>query len=358
MTALPQPALPPTAPAESPAVLRVGLDLGYHRTVFQGARGLPDLLVPRTTSLPTLVGRPVDDEGKDVDVVIGSSILDLSRKLRIYHPLRAGDAEVTKDFAAALRCRIDPNGDRELWGLVSCPYAQGSKERELLRLLASELFDRTKLMDPAVLMATSFGSHEAARSSLWIDVGARAVRLAAIFGGSPEPSETCVVAGGGHAITERLQKLLLSRYPDLFVSDLTTDRILMQLGHVAPAAPSCRVRLRFRGLRRSLDVAALVKAACEPLVEEILGGLRTVFSACPSDSVEDLFACVVVVGGGSRIAGLAERLRLEMEREFGHQPRLRFPEDPTALIANGALRWAFFLREEEWEIPLFVLGGR
>ena len=47
-----------------------------------------------------------------------------------------------------------------------------------------------------------------------------------------------------------------------------------------------------------------------------------------------------------------------LEQSFELLKTYKPADDPTALIANGGLRWAFFLREEDWEIPLFVLGER
>jgi actin-related protein len=79
-------------------------------------------------------------------------------------------------------------------------------------------------------------------------------------------------------------------------------------------------------------------------------------AAAPSDIVEDLLGHVVVVGAGARMSGLKDRLAEEMRREFGTTATVRIPADPTVLVANGALRWAHFLQDEEWEIPLFSLA--
>ena len=113
------------------------------------------------------------------------------------------------------------------------------------------------------------------------------------------------------------------------------------------------LRVLFEGTEQTIDVAPILRRACEPFVKDVLEGLRRIVQLCPSDSIEESFRNIVVAGGGARIAGIGERLQREVRAEFGEEAVVRTPEDPTVLVANGALRWAHFLADEEWEIPLF-----
>ena len=340
----------------SSRVLRVGMDIGSHTTVYQMAQRLGDLLVPRTHRVPTLLAysdEPGDSRGS---LVVGDEALARKHEMNLVHPLQADESSVLGDFAGALRSSMDPDGNKELWGVINCPQGIPFEELKRIRLLANHIFDRTSLLDPALLMATSFGSQEVARNSIWIDLGATSVRVSPVHGGSPAPGETRVVPGGGDAIDARLEEGLRKRYPDLLLSAVTINRIKECFAHLAPESRPASLRVWFEGREKVIDIASIVRRACEPLVDSVLEGLRSVLGSSPSDSVEELLENIIVVGGGARMMGIGDRLREECRREFGQRTSLRIPEDPTVLVANGGLRWAHFLREEEWEIPLFLFA--
>jgi rod shape-determining protein MreB len=331
-------------------IIRVGLDVGYHTTVFQAASRLGDLLVPRTRCIPTwLAYRGGDGEPP----LLGTDALSARGLAPLVHPLDSDDIRALRDFSEGLRRIIDPVGDKELWAVLSCPRGSTLDDVKRVRIVSSQIFDRTSLLDPALLMATSFGSHEVARHSIWIDLGATSVRVAPVHGGSPDPGETRIVPGGGNAVDRRLAEALSKRYPGLVLSRVTVTQIKDRFAHVRPADRSAKLRIVFDGEMQRIEVGSVVNRACEPLVGEVLEGLRRVLESCPSDSTEEMLSNVILAGGGARMPGLEERLRDELRQEFGQVSNVRVPEDPLVLAANGALRWAHFLREEEWEIPLF-----
>lgn len=345
--------LPPASPRGDEKVLRVGLDIGFQSTVFQTARRLSDLFVPKTHRIPTWIAYTDQRWNGGESFLIGEQALFCRHELPLVHPLDSGDPNALRDFASGLRKVIDPAGKRELWGVVNCPAGATSEDLKNIRLVANQIFERTCLLDPALLMATSYGCQEVARNSIWIDLGATSVRVALIHGGSPEPGKTMVVSGGGNSIDARIRETMGKRFPDLLLTKVTVNQLKERFAQVPPANLSCKLRVLFQGTEKMIDVAPILRRACEPIVKDVIEGLRRVLQVCPSDSIEELFGNIVVAGGGARMAGIGDRLREEVRSEFGHQAILRFPADPTVLVANGALRWAHFLEEEEWEIPLF-----
>jgi actin-like ATPase involved in cell morphogenesis len=334
-------------------VLRVGLDLGSHTTCFQLSSGLGELLVPKTFRLPTLIAYgPEGPSGKKV--YVGEDALARRHELEIVNPLRTDRPEVIADFASALRALMDPDGKRELWGVVNCPQTGTPDDVRLTRSVAHQVFDRMSLLDPALLMATGFGSQEVARGSIWIDAGARAVRVAVVNGGAPQTRETAVIPGGGDAVSARLRDALNRRYPGLVVTGVTADAIKEKFAHVEPAERPARIEVSFRQETMPLDIAATIRHVCEPLAADILKALRRVIEECTSDRVEGLASNIVLAGGCAHMPGLAERMRLELRREFIRSASVRTIDDPKVLVTNGALRWAHLLGEEEWEFPVFL----
>jgi len=333
--------------------LRVGLDIGHHTTVFQVASRLEEALLPRTYVIPSVVAYPGGRLGDPRTLLVGNEALLARDRCELIHPLDSGNARALKDFTAYLRQLMDPTGRREIWGVVSCMQAASPEEEKRVRALANEIFDRTSLLDPALLMATAYGCQDVARNSLWIDVGARSIRVTLIHGGSPETSDSIVIEGGGNALDERLQRAIHKRYPDLELTLLTVRQIKERLGYVAPASRPCKLVVSYDGTALELDIAPIVERACEPLVEQILEGMWQVLPRVSSDSAEELLGNIILAGGGAAIRGLRERLQMEVRRAHGSSANVRIADRTATLVANGAIRWAYFLKEEDWEIPVF-----
>jgi rod shape-determining protein MreB len=334
-------------------ILRVGLDIGFQTTVFQSANRLSELFLPKTHRIPTWLAYTDKGPGPREGILIGEQALFCRHELPLVHPIESGNPDALRDFADALRAAIDPDDNKELWGVVNCPPAALSEDLKNLRLVANQIFDRTCFLDSALLMATSFGCQEVARNSIWIDLGATSVRVALIQGGSPEPGKIMVVPGGGNLVDARIRETMGKRFPDLLLTQVTINQLKERFAHVSPVDFPCMLRVLFEGTEQTIDVAPILRRACDPIVKDVLEGLRRLLQLCPSDSVEELFGNIVVAGGGARIAGVGERLREEVRSEFGEEAIVRIPEDPTVLVANGALRWAHFLEDDEWGIPLF-----
>jgi len=326
-------------------IVRVGLDAGSHDMVLQSANRLGDLVTPTTRRLRSLVALV----GDPAELLVGHEAVENRHETAPFHPLDVADTALLERLGDRLRAKLDPSGDKELWAVIN----SGSEQLKRIRVIAHHIFDRVCFLDPALLMATSFGSNEVARHSIWIDLGTNSIRVAPVHGGSPEPGERVVVPGGGRAVDERLKDALQKRFPDLMLSGVTVTSIKERFAHVQPEELPCKLRISFRGSEQVIDIGTHVRCACEPLVGEILDGLRSVVASCPSDSIEEMLGNIIVVGGCANMRGIETRLCEEVRAHFGHDSRVRLPEDPTTLIANGALRWAHFLREDQWGVPLF-----
>ena len=338
------------------AAIRVGLDIGHHETVLQRVVIAGDLLQPQTLRLPTIVACEYDTTGTLLETYCGEDALALRHELELVHPLLTDDPHARGAFASVLHGMIAPRG-APIWGVVNLPQGAETREVAAVRSIAHEVFDRTKLLDGALLMATSYGSRQVARNSIWIDVGATSVRVSAVTGGTPESGKSMLVLGGMRGVATRLNEGLSSRFPDLPLTAVTAQRLVEHFAYVEPSVAECRLRICFRDAEKTVDIEKLVRRATAPLVEQILEGLRRVVATCPSDSIEEVLGNIFLAGGGSRVNGLSERLLAEVRREFGRLAKVTVPDRPRTLIANGALRWTELLADDDWEIPLFTVSA-
>jgi len=96
----------------------------------------------------------------------------------------------------------------------------------------------------------------------------------------------------------------------------------------------------------------IVRDACEEIIPDILKGVKELLRRCDSDSIEHVMANIILTGGGSQIHGLCERVQ-EMLREDGYDSATTVrPADYKRLVANGALKIAENVRDDQWQVPM------
>lgn len=320
-------------------VLHVGLDVGFHTTVFQVGKPVDENL-PSPRSLPTCLAYGEPQDGAR-ETLVGELAVERRHKYRVIHPLTWRNPRALFDFAQALRRAMDPSYRHELRGVVNLPQGATVEQLRGIRALANEIFDRTRLVDGATLMAVNSDAAEIHHPTTWVDIGANSVRVTRVAGGNTEGSETFVVPGGASAVRKRLRIELLRRFAHQPFSDLTVRRIQERFGHVRPASLDCQLHVAGEGHGSSEDIGSLITRACESLVEDVFTGLCQV-----PDALRD----VRVAGAAAAMPGLGERLSRCLRDEFGRKVGLRVAEDPGTLVATGALRWAYRLDEEEWGV--------
>lgn len=338
---------------------RIGLDLG----AFETRLTLPDASASwgyRTLSVPTLLSYSRQEAEPVRFSCIGEKAIARRDHMRLVHPFRSGlegRALILRDFAHHLRETFERRGEPAPWGVVNCSAAASEDEKAMKRAVANELFERVLFVDDTFLLAVGLASQEMAKHSIILDIGSTSIRAALMHGETPSPDERVEVPSGGARVDEALRRSLSLRYPELLVTSWTLSRLKEELAFVAPVRRRCVLRIEFRGKVKAVDITDIVEEASSSSVRPVLKAAREILAACPSDEVEAFQRNILLAGGGAEMPGIAERVESELRADGFELARIRKPDRPRLLVAEGAFRWAQLLRQDQWSIPLFSFAG-
>jgi hypothetical protein len=350
----------PFRPVRSSCSWKAGIVFGGSTTVYQeifARRGSPAR--PDCRVLPTLVAYPKKGtfcDGRGVRVEIGDAAesrrdqYDAVAPLSIRPPRRA---VAILDFVEGLRRETQALRLGRPWGVVACPSGADAEKMGELRHMGAELFERLLVVDEALLATVGILQDPVGRHAMVVDLGKTSVRASLVSGRAPGADERFEMAGGGDAVDARLKALLLERYPDLALTDLTIARLKESLGFVAPARRTAVVELVLGGSRRRLDITEIVGRACEGLVDDAVEAIRQAIARCPSDGVEAFLGSIFLMGGGAEMPGMPQRIQAELEAEGLEDAVVHSVANPRTISALGALKWALVTPDEAWEVPLF-----
>lgn len=335
---------------------RLGLDLGNLETRFalppkDGTEG------PRFLSVPSVLSYSSPEAEPIRFCCVGERALERRDHLRMIHPLRVGAAgdetHVLRDYALKLRDLFQKRSEPAPWGVVGQSAASTDAENDAKRAVAGELFERFLFVDDMFLIAVAMASHEIRQHSIIIDVGHTSIRAALMHGVAPVPEERAEVAFGGEQMNRAYREAFALRYPELMLTDPTIEKIRGCFAFVAPSRRRCLLEIKCRGAVKTVDVTDVVEDASVALLRPILRAARDTLALCPSDEIESFQRNVLLVGGGARMLGIAERVEAELRADGFDLVRVSVPESPELAVARGAYVWAQSLDDDAWSIPLF-----
>ena len=345
----------------------IGLDLGKFETRMAlpaGCNGEAETVF----RMPTMLGYS-RVEAELFFSCVGERALERRDHLRLVNPLGSDsttDGDVTederrsmlRDFAEHLREVYKGRYTSTPWAVVNRASGSSAEENATKRAIANELFERVLFADDALLLALGVIDEPFHPCSIIVDVGSNSTRAVLMYGEAPKPEHCAVVPFGGDDVDEVLRSKILERYPELLLTTPTLNQLTRQLAFVTPVERKALLKIRFQGHARALEISEIVNEACSTIVAPIMKVIQKVLGVCPSDEAERFLENIILVGGGGAIAGLPERVELELSRDGFQKPRVRTPENPTHLIARGAARWATMVPENQWTIPLFSFAGK
>ncbi len=354
--------LPEFRPVPTSCRWKMGLDLGLRTTVCQELyvrQGEPIRPVSRT--FPTVVAYPYNmqasDPGNQVLVEMGEAAVSRRDRFELLSPLALKTSQrgvPLMDFFRALSREIGRNRFGRPWGVVSCPSDAGQNELRELRAVLAELFERLLLIEEPLLLAKAILNDPAGCPALIVDIGAREVR-ASLAGCSLEDSEPYLAtAKGMNAVDEALQKLLLEKYPDLLLTELTLSNMKERLGFVLPEKRRTYLKIELGSSSRTLDITGVLREACDVVIPRVLRVIRESLARCPREMLKDVLGRIYLAGGGASLRGLPARIQNELEKDGYDGAEVHYVKEPHSTLALGALKWALMTPDHAWGIPLFA----
>ncbi|MEM7231839.1 MAG: rod shape-determining protein [Planctomycetota bacterium] len=352
--------------AKTKTALHLGVDLGTNTTVLSAAHeGVAQDL--ELDIVKSVVGFP--KQGiipgilpTEAGALFGDEAIDYRLHLDLNWPLHEGfvhDLEACKLFTSHLRHVVDPHHEHELWGVVGAP-ANASTEREKdIRAVADGFLDRLLIVPEPFLAAMGLRDDEGfkragscadpTRHSLIVDIGAGTTDLCLVRGYFPTSEDLICLPVAGDSVDDKIDEAIQRRYPDIRLTRVTLRDIKEKHSFVTGHDREAEVKVYVDGRPRVLNFADMIRDACDLLVPAIVDGIQELLKRCDSESAIAVMENIIVTGGGSQIQGVAERVQEVLhEREFDCA-RCIAPTDYKRLVANGALKVAENVREDQWQ---------
>ena len=316
----------------------LAIDLGTVNTlIYQPGRGI-------LLNEPSVVA--IDRYDGEV-VSVGHKALKLlgrePRGIEVFRPIRSGSIinfDVSnKMLRTFIRKVTDGSGGyRRGHFVVGIPGSATAVEQRSVRDAAYDAGGRRiDLVDEGLAAGIGSGlAFDDERAHLVVDVGGGTTNVAIVASGGVVNSMS--LAAAGNAMDESIRDYVRSNYC-IQIGEYTAEALKRELGALNDEdIPSDERKLQVVGKQLSDGymcavhiTAEEVRGALEPVINEIVAGIRRVIEDAQPEAVADIYySGMILTGGGSLLKGLKNRLQSEL------QLRATMPEDPISTVAIGA----------------------
>jgi len=262
------------------------------------------------------------------------------RGIEVHRPIRSGtifNFDVTQKM---LRSFIGKVTDGYRWGhfVVGIPGSATAVEQRSVRDAVRDAGGRRiDLVDEGLAAGLGAGlTFEDERAHLVVDIGGGTTNIAIVASGGIVSSISLTAAG--NAMDESIRDYVRSNYC-LQIGEYTAEAVKRELGALRDEeiAPDQRkVQLVGKQLSDGLACAVHITAeevreALEPVISEIVTGIRRMIEDAQPEAVADIYySGMILTGGGSLLKGLKDRLQTELKL------RATMPENPITTVVMGA----------------------
>ena len=260
------------------------------------------------------------------------------RGIEVHRPIRSGTIVNFEVVRKMLRSFIGTVNDGFRWGhfVVGIPGSATAVEQRSVRDAAHDAGGRRiDLVDEGLAAGLGAGlSFDDERAHLVIDIGGGTTNIAIVASGGVVSSMSLNAAG--NAMDESIRDYVRANYC-LQIGEYTAEALKRELGALSDVpADERKVRLVGKQLSDGFACAVQITAeevreALEPVIHDIVSGIRRVIEEAQPEAVADIYySGMILTGGGSLLKGLKERLQAEL------QLRATMPEDPISTVVRGA----------------------
>ncbi len=347
--------------------VRLGIDLGTNSSVVAAAHdGKPvkieDDVVRSVVGFPK-AGIIPGILPNDSEVLFGDEAIDYRLHLDLKWPLNEGvvdDLEVARTFAGHLRSIVDKTGKNTLWGVVGAPANATAEQQKALRSTMAGVLERLLVVPEPFLAAMGLRDDSAftekggdpTKHSLIVDIGGGTTDLCLVRGYFPTADDQISYPQAGGHIDHLFSDALGRRYPDLKLTPVTITQLKEEHSFVPGFEREAKVKVYVDGRPQLVDFTAIIAEACGAMVPIIVDGIKELLTRCDSDSIVNVMENIIVTGGGSQIHGITEKIQEVLVADGYDCARTIRPSDYKRLVAQGALRIAENVRDEQWQVPM------
>jgi rod shape-determining protein MreB len=313
----------------------LAIDLGTVNTlIFDPAQGI-------LLNQPSVIAI---DRYDDEVVSVGYQALKLlgrePRGIEVHRPIRSGtifNFELTQKMMRSFLSSVT-DGYRRGHFVVGIPGSATAVEQRSVRDAAHDAGgSRIDLVDEGLAAGLGAGlSFDDERAHLVVDVGGGTTNIAVIASGGVVTSTSLPAAG--NAMDKNIRDYIRSRYC-VQIGEYSAEAIKKELGTLTDVAGTNSSnemevvgKLLKDGSPLAIQIGATeVREALEPVLSEIVTGIRRIIEEAQPEAVADIYySGVILTGGGSLLKGMKERLQSELKLHVS------VPEDPITTVVVGA----------------------
>ncbi|HEX8137477.1 MAG TPA: rod shape-determining protein [Pyrinomonadaceae bacterium] len=318
----------------------LAIDLGTVNTlIYAPGRGIV-LNEPSAVAIHKYTGE-VLSVGAEAFKLLGRE----PRDTEVHRPVRGGtieDFDVTEKMLAAFIRRIHGGHKRRSHLVIGVPGSSTTLEQRSVRDAAHDAkATRVDLVDEGLAAALGAGlDFDEERAHLVVDIGGGTTNIAIIASAAVVSSMSLRAAG--NTMDEAIRDYVRGKYA-MQLGERTAEQVKKELGTARPADSDERVSERFMevvgkdladGSARAVEVGSHeVCEALEPVISEIVTGVRrTIEDAQPDVTADIYYTGIILTGGGALLDGIGERLQRELRLH------VVTADEPLCSVALGAGR--------------------
>ncbi len=262
------------------------------------------------------------------------------RGIEVHRPIRCGtifNFDVTQKMLRSFVREVTDNYRRGHF-VVGIPGSATAVEQRSVRDAARDAGgSRIDLVDEGLAAGLGAGlAFDDERAHLIVDVGGGTTNIAIIASGGVVSSVSLPAAG--NAMDETIRDYIRSKYC-LHIGEYSAEAIKKDLGALVTSDDSEKdLSMEVVG-KHLIDgspcaikvTAGEVREALEPILGEIVAGVRRLIEEAQPEAVADIFySGIILTGGGALLKGMPQRLQNELKL------RVNMPDDPITTVVLGA----------------------
>jgi rod shape-determining protein MreB len=262
------------------------------------------------------------------------------RGIEVHRPIRCGtifNFEVAEKMLRTFIGKVT-DGYRRGHFVVGIPGSATAVEQRSVRDAAHDAGGRRiDLVDEGLAAGLGAGlAFDDERAHLVVDIGGGTTNIAIVASGGVVNSMSLTAAG--NAMDESIRDYVRSNYY-LQIGEYTAEALKKELGALSDdeiPADERKVQLVGKQLSDGFVCAVQITAeeireALEPVINEIVTGIRRVIEDAQPEAVADIYySGMILTGGGALLKGMKDRLQSEL------QLRATMPRDPITTVVLGA----------------------